>query len=799
MSGFLSAALRPERARSVGRPGWVTVVGLVLVPLLVGGLLVWALWQPDQRLDRIRAAVVNLDQPVTVNGQTVPLGRQLAAGLVTATGATGATASAPTDAATAGATTTSTGAAASVSGHDSTTNFTWVVTSASDAASGLTDGRYATVVTIPAGFSAAATSVGTDPANAQQATIDIATSERSRPVDGAVAQAVTSTVVRVLSSQLTTTYLQNVFVGFDTLRGSLQQASDGASKLATGASGVSSGATSLAGGASQLATGLGQLASGASSASSGASSLSSGVGRLVTGASALASGASLLSSGAGQLASGTSSLASGLDQLAGGATTAAQQAQAGVPGAQQLDAGLDALAAGITGTNGLAQGAAGLATGSAGLQQGLTAFGTKVAALAQSCAADPATCAALQAYVDASAAPNTPDASTPPNLAYLSAAAGTVATGAAGLDQAVNHGVGGAPSLASSATALAGAGQQLAGGAAAAATGLQQLAGAAQQSASGAHQLASGALQSASGASSLASGVSSWASGAQQSASGASSLASGVSSLASGALQSSDGASSLAGGASRLATGATDLGGGATTLADGLGGAVGKVPAYSTAQADRLAQVVADPVATAGSTTSLFGGASVPFFLVVALWLGGLATFVVLGATAPRVVGSTRSSLRISVTSFLPGAVVGVVQGAALTAAMAGALHLSPGGWAAFTALAALVGVVFAAVNQGLVAAFGGTGRFVSVIVAVVGLATAVVSTVPRLLDDVAGVLPIAPARAALQAVVTGSGVGGPVTLLVVWAVIGLALTTTAVARRRVVPAGRLARWVRAA
>ncbi|MBN9374451.1 MAG: hypothetical protein J0I40_03460, partial [Cellulomonas sp.] len=190
-----------------------------------------------------------------------------------------------------------------------------------------------------------------------------------------------------------------------------------------------------------------------------------------------------------------------------------------------------------------------------------------------------------------------------------------------------------------------------------------------------------------------------------------------------------------------------------------------KVPSYSKGQADKLAQVVADPVVTAGSTATLFGGASVPFFLVVALWLGGLATFVVLGATAPRVVGSTRSSLRLAVTSFVPGAVIGAVQGAALTAAMAGALNLSPGGWVAFTALAALVGVAFAAVNQGLVAAFRGTGRFVSVIVAVVGLATAVVSTVPRLLDDVAGMLPIAPARAALQAVVTGSGVGGPVAL----------------------------------
>ena len=83
MSEFLSDVLHPQRARSSGRPSWWTAVGLVLVPLLIGGLLVWALWKPDERLDRIEAAVVNQDEPVTVDGQTVPLGRQLAAGLVT--------------------------------------------------------------------------------------------------------------------------------------------------------------------------------------------------------------------------------------------------------------------------------------------------------------------------------------------------------------------------------------------------------------------------------------------------------------------------------------------------------------------------------------------------------------------------------------------------------------------------------------------------------------------------------------------------------------------------------------------
>ncbi len=72
--------IRAERVRFPRRATWVTVVGLALVPLVIGGLLTWALWNPTQRLDRITAAVVNLDEPVTIDGQMVPLGRQLAGG-----------------------------------------------------------------------------------------------------------------------------------------------------------------------------------------------------------------------------------------------------------------------------------------------------------------------------------------------------------------------------------------------------------------------------------------------------------------------------------------------------------------------------------------------------------------------------------------------------------------------------------------------------------------------------------------------------------------------------------------------
>ncbi|OIQ77904.1 hypothetical protein GALL_403960 [mine drainage metagenome] len=281
MSKLQETLLRPERARSGGRVTWFTVLGLVLVPLTVGGLLTWALWQPTQRLSRMDAAVVNLDTPVKVNGQTVPLGRQLAGGLVTSTGATSSRASS-TASPSASPSASPTSSVANVSGSDASTNFTWVITDASDAAAGLADGRYATVVTIPSNFSAAATSTATDPTHPTRATIGIAMSDRARIVDTAVAQAVTSTAVRVLGQQLTTTYLQNVFVGFDTLHGSLAQAADGAGSLASGAQSLTGGAQQLATGAGQVGTGATSLATGLGTLSSGATTLASSLDQLAT-------------------------------------------------------------------------------------------------------------------------------------------------------------------------------------------------------------------------------------------------------------------------------------------------------------------------------------------------------------------------------------------------------------------------------------------------------------------------------------------------------------------------------------
>lgn len=756
------SVMHAERVRFPKRATWLTLVGVMLVPVIVGGLLTWALWDPTKRLDRITAAVVNLDEPVELDGQTVPLGRQLAAALVTG--------KASFDPADRGddETTSSSTAVANVSGTSSPSSFVWVLSDADDAKAGLEDGRYGAVVTIPASFSAAATSTAGSPDAVTQATLRIQTSDQSRPVDAAIAAAIAQAAAQVTGTELTTSYLDNVLVSFGTLHDQLGQAADGATQLADGATQLGSGAKGVADGTGSLASGVGQVASGAQGLAGGLGTLSSGAGSLA--------------SGVGKLSGGASGLATGLDQIAAQTATSAQAAAAGVPGAQQLAAGLQSAADGVNGTGGLADSAGQLATGASSLSSGLSTLLGTLDVLAQQCSGGNSTaCATLVATIQAQQG-STPVAGQP----TVTASAAGLAAGLGQLHSGITTGDATHPPLGPSLAQLATGGAQLAAGAQQSADGLSTLSSYLGQLAAGAKDLASGASQAASGATGLASGAADASSGAVQ--------------LASGASQAESGAQELASGAAQLASGAESLASGATDLSGGLDQAVEKIPSYSTDEASKLASVVASPVAVDGLSQDLLGSSSVPFLLAVALWLGGLVTFLVLAPVTRDSLGSTRSSLRLALGAFAPAAAVGVVQALLLTAVMAFSLDLSAAGWAAFAGVTALAAVSFAAVNQALAALLGGVGRFIAMVVAVVALATAVISTVPSELDQLSHLLPTAAVLDALRGVVLGtSGGWGGTVALVLWGVAGLAVTTLAVARTRVVEVGRLARWARAA
>ena len=61
-----------ERARTRRPVTWVTIIGALLLPVVVGAILVAAFYDPAERLDNVTAAIVNDDEPVTIDDQTVP-------------------------------------------------------------------------------------------------------------------------------------------------------------------------------------------------------------------------------------------------------------------------------------------------------------------------------------------------------------------------------------------------------------------------------------------------------------------------------------------------------------------------------------------------------------------------------------------------------------------------------------------------------------------------------------------------------------------------------------------------------
>lgn len=715
------------------RLGWKAVLGILLVPLTIAGLFIWGLWSPTERLRTVEAAVVNLDVPVEIDGQLTPLGRVFAGALV-------------------GDSTVA----------DDETNFTWHLTNAEDAAEGLDEGRYSTVVTIPENFSAAATSGG-DPDTAEQATIDIATSDRGRLIDSALSNVVTSTATRVLNEQLGTAFIDQVFVGMGTLHTSLGEAADGADKLADGSHQLATGTSGIADGAGALASGAGQL-------SSGANALAGGVGGIASGMGEYANGVTALAGGAAQAADGTEKYVAGVGQLVDGLRTAL------APITQAITAAKDAI------DNLQIDPATGLPVGMPDPTAQTTLLGAQLAELQGSLGSASGGGAQLNGLVAECA---------------TSGASEDFCARLAAATSATNNSVAAAQTQAGAATATQ---QQLAvemqvikqtiqtsvAAVSAARPQLdqleQQLGGLDAQLA----QLTAAGPQVAAGSRGIANGVGALAASGQELAGGAGALATGAGELAAGTPALADGAAQLADGAAQLAEGAEQAATGTDTLASGLGQAVDGVPNYTESQRDALARAALTPVVATGSGDELFNAAGVPLFTGIALWAGGLASFLILSPLWRRTREAARGLGAITLRSALPGFLAGAAQGAIVGLAMPIALGLDLPATLAFLGFGVLAGVAFALVNQGLAALLGGFGRFLSFVTLVIAFAGGIVSTAPAMLRAIGDATPIGAAFSGFQAIASGAaGAGGAAALLVLWGLVGLALTGFAAARAR--------------
>jgi putative membrane protein len=662
-------------------------LAITVGPIVALALMTWVFWEPEERLNEVTAAIVNQDEPVTIDGQILPLGRQLAAALVDGAG-----------------------------GHNPT--YHWIMTTADDAGRGLDRGDYAVAVTVPSGFSKAATSLTGPPLDAREATIDVTSSVRSTFLDDTIAQAIIDAAAKSLAQQVTETYLSNIYLGFATIHDQLGQAAAGAATLADGTGQAASGAVDLANGTGQALAGADQLAQGTAQLAAGAAELATQSGLLASGTTQIAQGMDQLSAGLGQLSGGLSQLSQLIDLLHAVADPLGQASATVAEWAERLQGNPAAQAEFI------------LQLGRTCVDQG----------------ADPDFCAELQSLLESALAD--------PQVAQaLDLFLGLV-------DRA----------------ALA------AGGLAFDANNLATSLGQAQR---GAADLYAGSLE-------LASNMHVAATGTVRAAAGAAELEAGLRSAADGAGQVSSGLGQLHTGALTLADAAARLDAGAEQLSAGLSDATDQVPSYSDAEQDRLKATVTDPIEAQAAALKISG--TLALYATFALWLGSIATFLVIRPTPRDAVGTRRSALRSALRCLAPGVGVALCQGVLVGVAVGVAAAAPAAQIVAVVAACVGLAVAFTAVGQALTTLFGnGLGGVVAMAVAGLAGLTAIVSGVPPIIRQIADVLPTAPARSLIHAALGGPGnLGGAALSLVLWGLAGLAATTLAVGRTRCLNSRRL-------
>ncbi|MDK8173601.1 YhgE/Pip domain-containing protein [Curtobacterium citreum] len=440
----IPSLIRAELARLTATPlARLAFIALMIVPLLYGGAYLWANRDPYAKLDQVPAAIVDQDAGATLDGERVDYGKD-----VTKQALDGA-------------------------------DFKWTETSAADARSGVRNGTYDFVVTIPHDFSESLVSAqGDDPKRAE---LVMTTADTNSYLASTIAEQAGKTMRTAVAERVGKQAAKTLLVGLADVRDSLGDAVDGAGQLA-------SGATSAADGARQLASGTDQLSAGASQLASGTAELPSQTRQLADGAGQVASGASSLASGLADAQRQTADLPAQTQQLAGGA--------------KQVSDNLTALTAKTD----------------PALQALQTASPDTVTAAITQAAADRGVTLTpeQQAVVAATVQAQLQDEKTQQQLADAK-------TALQGLDQLRD----GSQQVTDGAAQLAAAAPTLSNGIASAASGASQLS-------TGASQVSAGTSKLADAAPTLSSGASSLASGAASAASGASSLSFGVDQLESG-------------------------------------------------------------------------------------------------------------------------------------------------------------------------------------------------------------------------------------------------------------------------
>lgn len=258
----------------------LTILALIMVPLLYGAVYLYANWNPYGNLNQIDAALVVEDTGATSsNGAPLQAGRKVADSLVDGN------------------------------------VFNWKpVRTAEEADAGVSSGKYAFALKIPADFSTNLVSPGSFD-SASQAMLNVTTNDANNYLLSTIVDKLTTAVHTTVAKEVGEETATQLLSGFGTIHAQILKAADGAGQLADGVATLRDGAVALHAGTGELSAGAGGLYAGQVKLRDGANQLTDGAGQLSSGLSILKDKTATLPTDTQTLANGAAQVAAGNAQL----------------------------------------------------------------------------------------------------------------------------------------------------------------------------------------------------------------------------------------------------------------------------------------------------------------------------------------------------------------------------------------------------------------------------------------------------------------------------------------------------
>lgn len=329
----------------------IVLVFIIAIPAIYTTLFLGSMWDPYGKLDELPVAVVNLDEPVEYEGETLNVGQKLVDKLK----------------------------------EDGSLCFNF--TDTEQAERGLENGTYYMVITVPKNFSENATTLMD--ATPKKMELDYKTNPGTNYIAMKMSETALEKIKTSVAQEVTKTYAETIFDKIGEAGDGMNDAADGAGEIYDGTEKLSDGNKTISDnlktlsegtltfkdGTSELKVGLSSYLDGVNQLSDGSTTLANGATSLLTGALKLNDGANSLSDGTKTLSSGTATLESGAKTLESGLKTYTDGVKQANDGAATLNANSAAL---TSGAQQLTAGNEQLSSGSAQILGGLNQMSSTV-------------------------------------------------------------------------------------------------------------------------------------------------------------------------------------------------------------------------------------------------------------------------------------------------------------------------------------------------------------------------------------------------------------------------------------